>query len=119
MVSDLDQLFVLPIDRDDWARTPDQFAGLPREQRRGTWALIKADSPWAARRHVQQHRAAAKQHRLRGLCDNCWVDCMAIGDPGRLDARLAEVGTDVSPLPPQDVSLLVDEFGPEVHELLG
>src|SRR5712692_8904641 len=105
-VDELDQLFVLPIDRDEWARTLDQFAGLPHDPRQGRWALIRADSPWSARNHIRQHHAAPTTHRLKGECNDCWADCLRTGSWGRIRARLAELDPLIKPQPPRNICRL-------------
>lgn len=70
----LDQYFVVPIGRREWARTPNQLAGLPRYSRSGNWLLIQADSPWDAYHHARESEVLPKEHPLLGRCDKCWVD---------------------------------------------
>ena len=102
-VQNLDQYFVLPIGRDEWARTPNQFAGLSGTAHAGRWVLIQADSPWAAYRHMQSHAISPETHRLRGSCDHCWVECRATGGWRRMLLVLAAMNVSVVPELPRGI----------------
>jgi hypothetical protein len=116
-VENLDQYFVLPMGRDEWARTPNQFAGLPRDYRSGRWVLIQADSPWAAYRHMRNHSTAPELHRLKGACGECWVSCVTSGGWRHVLNVLSCLDVEVEPEPPRGIARAA--FGsPELHPLL-
>jgi hypothetical protein len=65
----------------DDSRSPADFMDL-REELLGQWHALLADSPFAARRHVAQHRSSDLQSD--GTCPDCYVKVV-----GRFEDRHA------------------------------
>jgi hypothetical protein len=94
----LDRLFLLRYhgNRLYLPRTPAITAGLPDDQRPGTWYLLRADSPIDAFSHQRQALAGTLGHQLTGPCQ-CPVETITAGTWQETLDRCAELGADTSP----------------------
>ncbi len=96
-VTQLDRLFLIRRHRGKvyLPVRPENFLGLPRENRRGMWRLVMADFPNDAHYHVrhqnQGHKNCPSEH-------GCPVTHLASGSWGSVEARLRQVQPDLTPV---------------------
>lgn len=105
-VSYRDRLFLVRSVDDgiEWARRPEVFAGLPTDQRTGQWHLVRADFPADAVVHVRGGPwGAAETCTASGVCPNCAVEVLAVGDWASVRNDLETHAPGVHPEQPPDV----------------
>jgi hypothetical protein len=92
-------------------------AGLNRDQREGTWYLIRADSPVDAFSHQRQVLAAVAGHKPTGHC-NCPVETLGEGTWQEELRLAATAGADIKPQQVPDIRVPISKM-PRWNEILG
>ncbi|GAA1315654.1 hypothetical protein [Saccharothrix xinjiangensis] len=101
-VDTLDRHFVIRRhgDRIDPPRSAAATAGLPTDQRAGTWFLVRADDPISAFNHIRNQTDDNSACTNTEPCSNCPAHTVAFGDCHTIVQHAAQAGLDTRPLAP-------------------
>jgi hypothetical protein len=118
----LDRIFLLRYHGHllDLPRSPDIAAGLPDNEKAGTWYLLRADSPTDAFSHQRQELAGGHPPvSPDGRCSDCPVEIIGWGTWHQAIDMLAVNGVTASPRAAPDVRVPSRMGWPRANKILG
>lgn len=106
-VDTLDRHFVVRRhgDRVGPPRSTAVTAGLPTDQRAGTWFLVKADDPLSAFNHIRNQTDDTSACTNTKPCPNCPAHTLIEGDWNTILCHAAQAGLDTRALAPADIRM--------------